>query len=135
MEKQCNTEIVELHAFFENWFNGYLEKNDQDFQRFLGVLDDKFELITPSGQKHTREEILKLVWNSHGSRSNSDNPMKIWIENFNYKQISDSIFLVTYEEWQKIENSNKGRLSTAIFQRSEYKYNDINWIHVHETFL
>ena len=135
MEKQCYNEIVELHSFFENWFNGKIEKKEEIFQRFLSVLNNNFEIITPSGQKHTRKDIIDLVWSSHASRANSNNPMKIWIENFNFKQISNYLFLVTYEEWQKLDGNDKGRLSTAIFQRCENPYHDINWIHVHETFL
>ena len=61
--------------------------------------------------------------------------MNIWIENFNFRQISNELFLVTYEEWQKIDTDNKGRLSTAIFQKYENKFNGINWLHVHETWL
>jgi len=135
MKNQCYNEIVELHSFFQDWFNGKLEKNEKMFQRFPSVLDDKFELITPSGQKLTRDEILKIVWNSYATRANSDNPMNIWIENFNYKQISEGLFLVTYEEWHKIDVNNTGRLSTAIFQKSDNKFNGINWVHVHETWL
>ena len=61
--------------------------------------------------------------------------MKIWIENFNYKQISTEAFLVIYEEWQKIDAFNKGRLSTAIFRKSENRFNSLAWVHVHETWL
>ena len=135
MKKNCYNEIVGLHRFFQDWFNGHLVMNENTFERFSNVLEAEFELITPSGQRHTKKEILKLVWDSHSSRSNSDNPMNIWIENFRFRRISDSIFLVTYEEWQKIENNDQGRLSTALFKKSENKFNGIDWIHVHETFV
>ena len=135
MEQQCYNEIVELHSFFENWFNAKLDKNDDIFQRFPSVLDDNFELITPSGQKHTQEEILELVWNAHASRANTGSPMKIWIENFSFWLIREDIFLVTYEEWQKTNGEDKGRLSTAIFKSCENEINNINWCHVHEVWL
>jgi hypothetical protein len=135
LEKKCYNEIVEQHSFFQDWFNGKIEKNEKTFQRFPSVLDNKFELITPSLQKYAREDILQLVWNSHASRTISDNPMKIWIENFGFKQLTSDIFLVTYEEWQKVESEDKGRLSTAIFLKKENKFNGIVWIHVHETWL
>jgi len=61
--------------------------------------------------------------------------MTIWIENFDFKELSNDLFLVMYEEWQKIEDKNKGRLSTAIFQKCENKFNGIKWLHVHETWL
>ncbi|MHA1946648.1 MAG: hypothetical protein ACXAC6_18090 [Candidatus Hodarchaeales archaeon] len=129
MEQQCYNEIVELHSFFENWFNAKLDRKEDIFQRFPNVLADEFELIAPSGQKHTRNEILKLVWNAHASRATTGSPMKIWIENFNFKRISDSIFVVTYEEWQKIVEENKGRLSTAIFRKCANNFNGITWLH------
>ena len=135
MEKQCHNEIVELHAFFQVWFNGKLEKNEETFNRFPGAVGDKFTLITPSGQKHRRNDIIRLVWDAHASRKNTDTAMKIWIENFEFKELSKDIFLVTYEEWQKIDAENKGRLSTAIFQKCENEFNGIKWLHVHETWL
>jgi len=135
LKKQCYNEIVGLHAFFQDWFNDKLEKNEKTFQRFPGVVDDKFELIAPSGLKFTRDEIVQLVWDAHASRASAENAMKIWIENFNYRQISNNIFLVTYEEWQKIDAESKGRLSTAIFQKNVNGFNGISWVHVHETWL
>ena len=135
MEKQCYTEIIELHSFFQDWFNGKLEMNEKNFQRFPEVLDTNFELITPRGEKYSRKEILQLVWKSHASRKNSVNPMTIWIENFTFRMITSDIFLVTYEEWQKIESKNQGRLSTAIFSKNLNKFNGIDWVHVHVVFL
>jgi len=135
MEKQCYNEIAELHSFFQDWFNGKLDKNEEIFNRFPGVLDDKFELIAPSGLRFTRNEIVQLVWDAHASREKPENNLKIWIENFNFEQINSEIFLVTYEEWQKIDGEDKGRLSTAIFKNCENEINNINWCHVHEVWL
>jgi hypothetical protein len=61
--------------------------------------------------------------------------MKIWIENFSFRLIREDIFLVTYEEWQKTNGEDKGRLSTVIFCKSSNKFNGIVWLHVHETWL
>jgi hypothetical protein len=135
MEQQCYNEIVELHSFFEDWFNAKLDKNEGMFQRFPGVLDDKFELIAPSGLRFTKNEIIQIIWDAHASRVNTGSPMKIWIENFSFRLIREDVFLVTYEEWQKTNGEDKGRLSTAIFCKCANDFNGIAWLHVHETWL
>ena len=43
--------------------------------------------------------------------------------------------IVTYEEWQTFEGVEKGRLSTAVFERHPAMPNRVRWLSVHETWL
>ena len=61
--------------------------------------------------------------------------MRIWIKNYQFRQISDSLFLAIYEEWQTIDNTDKGRVSTALFMKQKNNFQDLIWFHVHETWL
>lgn len=42
MKTQCETEIIELHQFFEDWFSGRLKNSDAAFRRFEGVMAEGF---------------------------------------------------------------------------------------------
>ena len=57
--------------------------------------------------------------------------MEIWIENFSYRQISNEEFLVTYEEWQKIEipNNNIRIVIWGMYSYSDEEFDIIvnNW--------
>ena len=135
MEADCKKEIVQLHTFFEEWFNGTLEQTKTNFRRVEEVLDPDFELITPSGIKQSRKELIPLLWEAAGSRVNTKSPLDIWIENYLFRPIGTDLYLVTYEEWQKDEERKRGRLSTAVFKKTVNEYNNLCWLHVHETWL
>ncbi len=61
---------------------------------------------------------------------------EIKIKNFVSKYSSDSIHIALYEEWQYLgENKPTGRLSTVIFREKEGTVNNLEWLHVHETWL
>ena len=83
----------------------------------------------------TKNEIIQEIWDAYGSRDPQKNPMKLWIENYVYQGEFNSIHIITYEEWQTNDSITKGRLSTAIFEESSNIYNNICWLHVHETWL
>jgi hypothetical protein len=135
LKNNCIKEITELHTFFEEWFNGTLDQNKTNFRRVEKVLDTNFELITPNGIKQSRKEIISLLWEACGSRADTENPLNIWIENHIFKQIGTDLYIATYEEWQKDQQKKRGRLSTAVFQKEMNEYNDLVWLHVHETWL
>lgn len=43
----CQHEIVELHAFFEAWFNGDLPQTTESLARFENAMADSFSMHTP----------------------------------------------------------------------------------------
>ncbi len=135
MKSSCHSEVSELHIFFQKWFNAELHKSNLVFQRFTTVLHPKFVLISPDGRKRTKNEIIQEIWDAYGSRDPQKNPMKLWIENYVYQGEFNTIHIITYEEWQINNSIKKGRLSTAIFEKTSNIYNNICWLHVHETWL
>ena len=126
-------EITDLHSFFQRWFNGKVPCSNLIFQRLTDVLHPKFILISPNGQKRHRREIIQEIWDGYGSRDSENDPMKLWIENYEYRGKFDSIYLATYEEWQSNNTEMRGRLSTVIFKKVSNNYNNLRWLHVHET--
>ena len=135
MEQRLSSEVVELHQFFEDWFNGVLPPTDAAFERFSSVLADDFLIISPGGELTEREELLARLEAAHGIWRENRRPGRIWIENLVVRhQVGDQA-LVLYEEWQEIEGETRGRLSTALFERRDGLPNDVEWVHVHEVWL
>ena len=135
MNDNINKEIIELHEFFVDWFAARIEYSDKNFARFENVMAKEFEIISPTGIKTVRNDLVNKLKNAHGFRANADKPFLIRIKNINIRQIESNHYLSTYEEWQKIDGSSKGRLSTAIFKRKSDTPNGVEWLHVHETWL
>ena len=126
-------EIVELHAFFEAWFRGELPATATALERFEGVLAADFSIIGPAGLELDRAGVLELVRGAHGSRSDSD--FAIWIDNVRLRDRDERSCLVTYEEWQQLEEGPRGRVSTALLEVGEGPPNGLLWKHVQETWL
>ena len=133
MEERCRQEVLDLHRFFDDWFNGRIENNDASFKRFAGVLDPAFEIAAPDGRVIRRDALLEGLRQAHGGRAGSG--FRIWIDNMHARALGDSIWLVTYEEWQESGDEARGRVSTVLFAPEAGAPNGVRWLHVHETWL
>jgi len=132
IENRCENEVIELHQFFQDWFNGELQPADENYARFAGVLRADFIIIDPSGNVTKREPLIAGLRSAHNSRSN----FKIWIEKFQFRHSEGNIAVATYEEWQIIaEGESNARLSSVVFREKADTPNGVVWVHVHETWL
>jgi RimJ/RimL family protein N-acetyltransferase len=133
MRKNGEKEVVELHQFFQDWFNGSISNTDEQFARFADVMADSFGMVPPNGRFVTRTPLLAGLRGSYGRSQQS--PGRIWIENFVTRQTGPDWLLATYEEWQTFDNNTTSRLSTVLLQEHETAPNGFIWLHVHETWL
>ena len=131
MTPNYHHEIVELHQFFQDWFNGDIDPSETAFSRFSGVMAEDFTIITPTGIPTPREPLISMLQKAHATRQN----IKIWIENIVLRHRIGGMLLVTYEEWQQIGDDKTGRLSSALFREDSNCLNGLEWLHVHETWL
>ena len=130
-------EIIDLHAFFEDWFRGNCNNTDRVFKnRLLSRMDIDFHIVLPSGVAFYGEQFWPEMKKAHGS-----NPkFEISLRNFSRKlRIGRKTFVANYEEWQKNSKTetpaNNGRLSTAVLINDDSAPNGLKWVHVHETWL
>ncbi len=130
IESDCRKEVVELHEFFQQWFTGELPQTDEAFDRFASVMAAGFHIVSPAGRIMQRDKILDAV--RAGYRSST---LKIWIKNHTHRLTIGDVALVTYEEWQTSGDETRGRLSTALLRVKAGLFNDLQWLHVHETWL
>jgi len=128
--KVVETEIRELHRFFQDWYRGRLEEDA--FQRFSGVMGEGFTIILPDASALPRETIIDAVRSQKGA----DAEAELWIENVRLVHSEAQFLVATYEEWQGRDGRDaRGRLSTVVFTRHEDRPNGLVWRHVHETWL
>lgn len=131
MTESCRREVIDLHAFFQDWFQGDLPATDQAFERFSAALAPGFEFVTTSGGVRTRDETLAGVRGAHAS----DAETRIWTKNERVTPLADGLHLVVYEEWQVRAGEERARISTAIMRENEEAPGGLEWLHVHETWI
>ena len=128
-EQDITNEIIELHEFFQNWFNGTIPQSE--FSRFAGVMDKDFKIISPPGDLTERSKLVSGLEKSYGNNST----IQISVRNISVESICDNIYIAIYEEIQEYGLEITARISTAIFRRNEKMVNNHEWLHVHETWM
>jgi len=131
MSSVFEMEIVELHDFFNEWFNAVLPKTREAFNRMHAVMDEGFTIVMPGGRRVERGPLLDHLFDTHGGRPG----LRIWIENVRMLADDGRLAVVEYEEWQEEGGQTTSRYSTAAFERRDGTPNGLVWIRVHETWF
>lgn len=131
MFDRCQTEVVELHRFFQDWFAGQLPNTEDGFARFADVMEASFEIITPAGHLCGREELLKRLRSAHGC----DPDARIWTLNFEARQVGPGLWQARYEEWQSADDGPRGRRSSALLRNNPELPGGVEWLHLHEVWM
>lgn len=135
MIDRCETEILELHRFFERWFNGELDASPEAFSRLSDVLSERFLMVTPAGQRLERRQVLAGVQARHGAHRGDGSRFAIEIRKVESRYRDGSVALVTYEEWQTVDGATRGRASSALFRERDDTPCGVEWLHLQETWL
>jgi len=125
--KEVESAIVEIHQFFEDWYNGAAEK-----RAFRANVADHFahgfKIVMPDGTLYQRGEILPLIEKGFGTSRD----FKIEIKMRSSEEIGDSFTLALYEEWHMEEgHERKGRLAVLLLE--QVAPGKFLWRHCHET--
>ncbi len=133
MEEDCKTEIVELHQFFQDWFNAAIPNGDESFARLDDALAGSFELIGPDGKVFERDGLVAGLRSAYAKWQ--DNPGRIWIENIRSLHNEGNLYLFGYEEWQEVDGETAVRLSTVLFGLDHRAPRGVSWLHLHEVWM
>lgn len=123
-------EVINLHAFIQDWMTGSVPKTEDAYSCFRDALDTDFVIIHPTGISEHRKELVKSFWSAYGVQEKS---FVIEIRNLTHRLTCDDFALVTYEEWQ-FGNATAGRVSSVLFRKPE-REKKVRWMHLHETWL
>jgi hypothetical protein len=125
------TEITELHAFFEAWYRGEVQNTDDVFSRVAGALAPEFTLITSGGRSVNRAQLLAMLRSQHGTIPD----LKMLVQSTECKLATDDIVLTTYEEHGTTGGRTKATLITAVLRRHPEQRDRLEWVHIHEVQL
>ena len=124
------TEIDELHAFFEGYFLGTIAVDDMG--RFADVLDDGFTIVGPHGETSSRDETLAMVRQGHAHTSD----MTIRCVDHRLLHADGDTVVATYvEEHHWADGRANRRLATVVFTADASMPNGLRWVRVHETWV
>jgi hypothetical protein len=123
-------EVVDLHNFFTEWFNGTVERGQLDPQ-FLSRLDTNIIFIPPEGHIMTGDMLRGGFDRGYGA--NKDFRTKIRDVMIRH-EIGDLV-MATYTEWQMgaalSAEKNNARVTSVVVKMT----NPVTWLHIHETWL
>ena len=134
--ESCHREIVELHAFFQDWFNGTIPESGSAFDQFTAGMAESFTMRMPGGERFDHDSIIERVRGAYGYARESG-PVKIWIENIRTVESGEDRAVIEYEEWQTDSPAAppRGRRSVATFETDANVPNGVAWVDLHEEWL
>lgn len=130
IEPDWETEVRELHAFFEGWFTGELPP--EAIERLEDAFHPSFTMVDPAGTVIVRAALIGDVAAAHGLGE-----VHIEVDNFHQLAVRDRLIVGRYDEWQHRARdgvvSINGRRSTAVFIPDRVAPCGVRWLTVHET--
>ncbi len=125
-----NKEIIDLHDFFTEWFNGTVER-DQLEPRFLSRLHQDIQFIPPEGLVMTADVIRQGFERGYGT--NPD--FRSHIRDVGIRYFRRDLVLATYTEWQTgaimSADANNARRTSVLIEMTD----PVTWLHIQETWL
>ena len=122
------TEVLEIHEVFELWLTGSVEQSKEEYARFEDAMGDEMIMVAPGSNLLTRDVVLEVFWQQHGSITP---PFRIEIRNPEARKVAESVYMVSYEEWQ-FGPEQTARVTTALLRENQAC---IQWLSVHESWL
>jgi hypothetical protein len=130
-QSACRAEIERLHQCFVEWFTGTAAA--AEFDRIDGALGADFEMVTPEGDRRSRDAVLDSIREAHGREERRQ--FDIEIRNVDLRQQAGSTATVRYEEWQDRPAETTARISTALLREADSTPGGLMWLDLHETWL
>ena len=121
------TEIDELHAFFEAYFLGRLERTD--IGRVERALARDFTMLGPDGTESDRATTLSAIENGHDHTE----ALEITVTEHRLIASTDDHVVATYVENHTLADRTNHRVATVVFTRDPAGPNGLRWVRVQET--
>lgn len=128
----CEQEIIGLHRFFEAWFRGGFSDRDRGFQRFAGVMDPGFVMVSPRGTSTPLDALSAGLRGAFGTWGAEES---IEVSDVTLRHAHADLVLLTYVETQRTPDKETARTSTVLMRQREATPNGVGWLHVHETWM
>ncbi|MBD2750032.1 hypothetical protein IC232_25530 [Microvirga sp. BT688] len=127
-------EVADLHAFFEAWLSGTAENTNTVFSRVKSSLGEEFTMVSPSGQRLQRSDVIGWLRGAHGARA-SQSSFRIAIAEPEILLLRRPLVLLGYVEEQTVGDVVTRRQSTALFEVSIEGGRRVRWLALQETWI
>lgn len=132
LARRAGIEVIDLHRFFNAWFNGAIPKTGSEFDRVRQVWPERLTMIAPDNSILAAAQLLDATYAQHGAFPG----LSIRIENLRISAPEGSAVAVAlYEEWHVDEHETEVRLCSATLVESGSAPNGVRWLHIHEAGL
>lgn len=128
----CEQEIIGLHRFFEAWFLGGFSDRERGFQRFAGVMDPGFVIVSPRGTATALPALSEGLRGAFGSWTEGSS---IEVAEITGRHVHADLVALTYVERQHVRGKDTARLSSVLMRQHEATPNGVQWLHLHETWM
>ncbi len=127
----CEKEVVDMHRFFSEWYTGVLPENDENFDRFYTVMNEKVGFVGTEGAVITKSDLIDWIKKAYGSHK--PGAFAIEIKNFQYLAGHGDLHILGYEEWQLIAGNQIILETTTVLKEIKNHYNQLEWLRIHVT--
>ena len=117
-------EVIRLHRFFEDWYNGL---PGPTIAEFTDAMDPKFTIVSPEGNLLDHSSIVAAVENGF-----SKGGITITAEDFHVKDLGAPV-VCRYHEIQETPHGVTHHISTAVMVVDQATPGGYRWMSVHET--
>ena len=129
-------EVRALHVFFAEWLDESGRDRALDSRRLERSFAADFHMVAPSGALLTRADVIARVIAERSSRGSRERPFRIFVEEAEAVQVGGGLAIVTYVERQ--EGGGRpptARRASALLRQAASAPGDLEWVHVHETWI
>ena len=128
MTMEIEKEIRELLSFLASYHNASIP---DDVNRLETCFSDNMYLISVSGRKIAKHELIKGIKLSYGSTKEAS----YWAENTTIEELGEGYYLAIFTEHRKTKGTTNSRISTSIFVPNQNAPNGVQWLHIHDTLV
>lgn len=122
---RARREVEELHAFFGRWYAAPVEA---DLDRVSGALAPEFELLAPSGDLLTRQQLLSELAANRGAYPD----LSITVEELELSPSRDDEITARYTEVHWEGGKCERRRCCALLRQSARTFNGLEWLAISE---
>ncbi len=123
------TEVVELHEYFEGYLGGALPADQTS--RMTDAFADEFTMVDPGGSVTDGPSIVAAISGQHGQHAG----LTMWITDFDLIAETGEHVIGRYIEHQKVGEGGNQRWATVVFRKVDAAPNGLHWLALHETWL
>lgn len=126
-------EVADLHAFFEAWLGGRLDRTRAVFSRLENVLGEEFSMVSPGGVRLRRSDVTSWIWDAHGTREKTVGFRIVAVEP-ELLLLRQPLVVLRYVEEQEADGILTRRWATAVFEVS-VETGIVRWLALQETWI